>query len=58
MTWMKTSDPERFELYDMNSDPFQQTDISEERTAIVDDLKMDMIDLWIEMRDEGLNRLN
>ena len=21
MTWMKTSDPERFELYDMTSDP-------------------------------------
>jgi len=58
MDWMKSSDPVRFELYDMVSDPYQQKDISAKHPEIVNDLRVDMIDLWVEMRDEGLKRLN
>ena len=57
MDWMASSDPVRFELYNMISDPYQQNDISEENMDIVDDLRVDMTNLWIEMRDEGLKRL-
>ncbi|KPL08685.1 MAG: N-acetylgalactosamine 6-sulfate sulfatase [Bacteroides sp. SM23_62] len=58
MDWMKSSDPVRFELYDMVSDPYQHNDISVRHPDIVNDLRIVMTDLWIEMRDEGLRRLN
>ena len=58
MTWMISSDPQKFELYDMALDPNQMQDISDKEPEIVASLKKDMIHLWREMRDEGLARIN
>ncbi len=52
--WMATSDPQKFELYDLAIDPSQLNDISTQNPEIVDSLKTEMITLWREMRDEGL----
>ncbi len=54
-TWMMTSDPNTFELYDMTRDPLQQHDIAKQKPGIVSAMRKDMIALWREMRDEGLN---
>ena len=53
-TWMATSDPQTFELYDMIRDPLQQHDIAKQKPGIVAAMRKDMISLWREMRDEGL----
>jgi len=55
-TWMMTSDPHTFELYDMIRDPLQQHDIAKQKPGIVAAMRKDMIALWREMRDEGLAR--
>jgi arylsulfatase A len=51
-TWMAENDPVRFELYDITLDPGQNNDISKEYPA---SMKVEMIALWREMRDEGLS---
>jgi arylsulfatase A len=53
-TWFATSDPNRFELYDMSVDPQQQQDLAQQNPGIVAAMQKDMIALWQEMRDEGL----
>jgi len=53
-TWMATNDPQKLELYDIVADPSQMNDISTQNPEIVDSMKMEMISLWREMRDEGL----
>ena len=54
-TGMMTSDPNTFELYDMTRDPLQQHDIAKQKPGIASAMRKDMIALWREMRDEGLN---
>jgi len=58
MTWMVNSDPQKFELYDMISDPYQRYDISMEKPGIVASMKQEMTALWREMRDEGMRGKN
>jgi arylsulfatase A len=58
MEWMTGSDPLKFELYDMASDPYQMQDISEQDPCRVTAMQKEMIRLWREMRDEGLERKN
>ena len=52
--WMATNDSQKFELYDIILDRAQINDISAQNSEIVDSMKMEMISLWREMRDEGL----
>ncbi len=52
--WMATNDPEKFELYDIIADPYQENDISAQNSGIVEIMKQEMVPLWREMRDEGL----
>jgi arylsulfatase A len=54
-TWMAENDPVRFELYDITLDPGQNNDISKEYPEVVASMKVEMIALWREMRDEGLS---
>jgi arylsulfatase A len=56
MAWMTGSDPQKFELYDMSDDPFQEQDIADKEPERVAAMREDMIRLWREMRDEGLER--
>jgi arylsulfatase A len=56
MNWMTSSDPQKYVLYDLSNDPYQMQDISEKEPAIVAAMQKDMIRLWREMRDEGLER--
>jgi arylsulfatase A len=53
-TWMASNDPQKLELYDIVTDPAQMNDISKQNPEIVDSMKMEMVSLWREMRDEGL----
>ncbi|TWU39017.1 Arylsulfatase [Novipirellula aureliae] len=53
-TWFVSSDPDRFELYDMIDDPQQEHDLAAEKPEIVAAMKKDMIALWREMRAEGM----
>ena len=53
-TWMAENDPVRFELYDIAADPSQSTDIASEHPDVVASMKVEMTDLWREMRDEGI----
>jgi arylsulfatase A len=52
---MAENDPVRFELYDITLDPGQNNDISKEYPEVVASMKVEMIALWREMRDEGLS---
>lgn len=54
--WMGNSDPQRFELYDIKSDPSQSKDISNLHPEIIASMKMEMTTLWREMRNEGLEK--
>lgn len=51
--WMKSSVPEKFALYNLESDPSQEKDISKEEGALLEKLKPIMIAQWKEIRDEG-----
>ncbi len=53
--WMSDSDPALFELYDMVHDPIQMIDISNQEPELVRSMEKEMVGLWREMRDEGLN---
>lgn len=53
--WMASSDPVRFELYDMVQDPNQTKDISVQEPEKVSSMEKEMIELWREMRDEGIS---
>ncbi len=53
--WMKSSVPEKFELYHLKTDPAQEKDISQEKLALTNKLKRLMITQWKEVRDEGPN---
>ncbi len=53
-TWMATNIPQKFELYDLESDPSQMNNISADNPEIVSSMKTEMTNLWEEMRDEGL----
>ena len=52
--WMANYDPEKFELYDIDLDPSQMNDISNQQKDIVVTMKEEMTTLWREMRDEGI----
>ena len=54
MTWMVTSDPSEFELYDMDLDPFQMKYNSDQEPERVSTLGKEMVALKREMRDEGV----
>ncbi len=51
--WMKSSIPERFELYNTLTDPGQVIDISDDEPDKLKELIPKMMSLWIEIRDEG-----
>jgi arylsulfatase A len=51
--WMKSSIPEKFELYNTRTDPGQKRDIASEEAQKLDELIPEMVELWIEIRDEG-----
>jgi len=53
--WMADNDPVRFELYDINKDPSQSKDISNEHVDIVASMKVEMTELWREMKSEGFS---
>lgn len=53
--WMSNSVPVKFELYDIEMDPSQEEDVSDEHQEVVSEMKKEMISLWREMRDEGLS---
>lgn len=52
--WFRKYDPVQFELYDVSKDPAQQNDIAEKKAEIVRRMKIEMIAMWRDMRDEGL----
>ena len=52
--WIASYDPEKFELYDISTDPSQSNDVSAQHPEIVAGMKTEMTAQWIEMRDEGL----
>ncbi len=52
--WFAVYNPEKFELYDITLDPSQMNDLSEQKPEVVASMKPEMIELWQEMRDEGL----
>lgn len=54
--WFFNNQAERFELYDMESDPGQHNDLSESKPELVSSLATVMNKLFVEMRDEGLNK--
>lgn len=54
--WIANYKPEKFELYDIIIDHAQLNDISSQHPEIISSMKKEMICLWEEMRDEGLNR--
>jgi len=53
MRWMKESVPEKFALYNTSIDPGQENDISSLETEKLKELIPEMIELWIDIRDEG-----
>lgn len=53
LDWMKSSVPERFALYNIRTDPGQKRDVSDVRPEKLDELVPLMLELWIEIRDEG-----
>ena len=53
--WFFNNVPERFELYDIINDPGQEYDLAGSKPEIVSSLSPVMEQLFIEMRDEGMN---
>jgi arylsulfatase A len=53
--WMAENDPVRFELYDITTDPSQSNDIANEHPDVVAAMKVEMTELWREMKTEGLS---
>lgn len=53
LDWMKSSVPEKFALYNIRADPGQKKDISELEPEKLDELIPMMLELWIEIRNEG-----
>jgi len=53
--WMADNDPVRFELYNITTDASQSKDISKEHPDVVASMKVEMIELWREMKTEGLS---
>jgi arylsulfatase A len=53
--WMAEDDPVRFELYDITTDPSQSNDIANEHPDVVAAMKVEMTELWREMKTEGLS---
>jgi len=51
--WMKTSEPVKFELYDLSADLQQSNDISTRETGILEKMISDMKAIWLEIREEG-----
>lgn len=51
--WMKSSVPDRFELYNTLTDPGQNRDLSIEEGEKLKELIPEMVELWTEIRDEG-----
>jgi arylsulfatase A len=54
-SWIAEYNPQRFELYDINLDPSQQHDISNQQPKAVASMKKEMTTLWREMTDEGIS---
>ena len=52
--WMAAYDPVKFELYDLVHDPMQMYDIAQQEPEKVSAMEKQMIQLWREMRDEGI----
>ena len=52
--WMAAYDPVKFELYDLVHDPMQMNDIAQQEPERVGAMEVQMIQLWREMRDEGI----
>lgn len=52
--WMVNNDPVKFDLYDLDKDPQQIDNIASKHPELVAEMKSEMISLWREMRDEGI----
>ena len=56
LSWMYSSLPEKFELYNIIKDPAQQFDIAKSHPGVLKKLISMMIKMWINIRDEGKMR--
>jgi len=55
--WIANYDPQKFELYDIETDPAQANNIAAEHPEIVSSMQKEMTSLWREMCDEGLETI-